>query len=70
MEITPVTSECLSAVGYDPASQTLRLQFNSGATHDYDGVAPEQYEALMASDSLGKHFQRHIRAQFSQRKVA
>jgi hypothetical protein len=57
-------------VGYDPASQTLRLQFKKGATHDYDQVPPEAHQALMEAGSLGRHFQTHIRAQFSQRKVA
>ena len=69
MEMTPVTSSCLSAVGYDPVSATMRLQFASGATHDYDGVTPEQHQALIGADSIGSHFQSHVRNRFPQRKV-
>jgi hypothetical protein len=70
MEMQPVQSECLSSVGYDPASQTLRLEFRNGGTHDYDGVPPAEHAALLSAGSLGRHFQRHIRKQFASRKVA
>jgi hypothetical protein len=69
MDMQPVTSGCFAAVGYDPASQTMRLQFQSGAQHDYYGVAPEDHEALIGAPSLGRHFHQHIRPRFSHRFV-
>lgn len=69
MDMTPVDSSCLSAVGYDPDTATMRLQFTSGATYDYDDVAPEQHQALIGADSIGAHFAAHVRNRFTQRQV-
>ena len=44
--LTPIRSEALRAVGYDPNSRILTVQFSSGATYEYLDVAPELHEAL------------------------
>lgn len=60
--MTPVKSSNLSAVGYDPATRALTVQFKSGASHHYADVSPEAHAALMAAESVGKHFHAHIRS--------
>ncbi len=60
MTMTPVQSTCFKAIGYDKSSQVLRLQFQSGGTHDFADVPPEKHRALMAADSHGRHFHKHI----------
>jgi hypothetical protein len=62
MDMKPVKSSNVQAVGYDPASRTMRVQFNSG-TYDYADVAPEKHADLMAADSLGKHLHAHFKGQ-------
>jgi hypothetical protein len=38
MERTPVSSSNLVAVGYDPGSYTLEVEFHSGSIYQYSGV--------------------------------
>lgn len=54
-------SSNIASVGYDPAEQTLHVEFHGGKVAEYDGVAPHMADALMASDSKGQFFHRHIR---------
>lgn len=50
----------ISAVGYDPKTQTLEVLFNSGKTYGYRNVPPEEYEGLMAADSKGSYMRSFI----------
>ena len=62
IDLVPVESSQLAAVGHDAETNTLRVQFKSGATYDYSGVAAEKFEAMLAADSLGKFFGSEIKA--------
>jgi len=64
----PVQSSAISAIGYNPNSHKLTIDFKSGQTWEYDGVAPDHYDALMSADSVGKHFHEHIRGTFHGRQ--
>jgi KTSC domain len=62
MTLTPVTtSSAISGHAYDPATQTLHLQFANGGTYAYPGVPAEKYAHLQAAPSLGKYVAQHIR---------
>lgn len=60
----PVVSSNLKAVGYDAATQTLDVEFNSGRVYRYRGVPPEAHKAFVNAESIGKHFGQHIRTKF------
>lgn len=62
ISLTPVTSNQIKAVGYDEATKTLAITFTHGPgnVYLYDGVEPEQHEAFLKAESLGKHFGEHI----------
>jgi hypothetical protein len=62
MTLEPVQSSNIKAIGYEPATSTLAVQFHSGTTHEYAGVTPAEHAAFMAAPSKGKHFHKHIRA--------
>lgn len=70
MQMTPVKSTNLEAVGYDPASTTLTVQFKGGKRWAYDGVPQDTYDALMQADSIGSYFHANIRNQFDAAPVA
>lgn len=61
--MTEVQSSQIRAVGFDPATKTLAVQFLRGdqKTALYPGVEPEQFEAFTTSQSLGKFFGQHIK---------
>jgi hypothetical protein len=56
-----VQSSQIKAIGYDAPSETLRVQFNSGAVYDYAGVPAGAHTALAAASSIGAHFGKNIR---------
>jgi len=59
-ELIPVESSMIQAVGYDAKTRTLEVLFNSGRLYGYEGVPPEVYEELMASDSKGGYMRSEI----------
>jgi len=64
MDMRPVASSNLSAVGYDEDNLKLRVTFRSGKTWEYNGVERETYTALMNAGSIGSAFHRMIRDQY------
>jgi hypothetical protein len=68
--LVPVQSSNIAAVGYNEEERTLRIQFKSGATYEYEGVELETYDALMGADSVGSAFHRLIKSgSYSYRRV-
>jgi hypothetical protein len=61
VEMLPVDSTMVSAVGYDPASQTLHVQYHGGRTYQHPGVPPAKWEALQASPSKGKYLNTQVK---------
>lgn len=64
MEMIPVVSSNLRAVGYDRATRTLVIEFNGG-TYQYSNVPPDIHDELMKAPSKGKFFYQNIRDKFS-----
>jgi len=61
MNRIPVSSSNLASVGYDPASQTLEIQFHHGAVYQYRGVPQGVYSNLMNAASKGTYFSANIK---------
>lgn len=61
MEREFVNSSNLSSIGYDPDTETLEVEFNSGSVYQYYGVSEVLYEELMAAPSHGQFFHAYIR---------
>lgn len=61
MDMHPVVSDSLAAVGYDLASKTMRVAFLRGASYNYLEVPVEMHAALMAATSKGKHMHAYFR---------
>jgi hypothetical protein len=55
MNMQPVESSNIQAIGYDPLTATLRVTFNNGTSYDYFGVAVEEHIDLMDAESKGKY---------------
>ena len=60
--MTPVSSNQVKAIGYDPAAKILAVTFTrgAGAIYHYPNVEPEQHAAFVGAESIGKHFGAHI----------
>jgi hypothetical protein len=61
---TPIHSEIISSIGYDRESKTLEVEFTSLAVYRYEGVPPQIFHDLLASDSRGKYFLEHVKGLF------
>ncbi|MFE7844879.1 KTSC domain-containing protein [Microbacterium sp. NPDC057407] len=61
MRRRPLDSGAIAAVGYDPATAVLELEFVSGEVYRYFAVPPSVHRALLAAKSAGRFFREHIR---------
>lgn len=61
MQIKPLASSTIHSVGYEVATQTLRIVFRSGAVYEYYFVPEEVYVGLLRAPSHGTYFAAHIR---------
>ena len=59
----PVKSSQLASIGYDAASKTLAATFarGPGTVYQYPNVDAKVYAELMAADSIGSFFGKHIK---------
>ncbi len=68
VNLQPVNSEAVQAVGYDQGN--LHVVYRSSPReYVYSGVPYATYEAMMASDSIGKFISQHIRKHFTAHEV-
>lgn len=64
MEMIPVDSSAIEAVGYDPTTRRLCIRFKEGRTYDFCGVPAQVYKALRAAASKGTYYAEHIRGRY------
>lgn len=61
MERYSVASSNLASVGYDPATQTLEVEFLSGSIYQYFNVPQNVYDQLMKESSKGRFLNTYIK---------
>jgi hypothetical protein len=61
--MTPVESNQVKAIGYDPSTKTLAVTFTRGPGHiyHYPNVSSELHADFMASESKGTFFGTHVK---------
>lgn len=57
----PVKSSNIAAIGHDPETNTLVVEFKKGGKYAYSPVTEEGYLALSSASSIGKYFHGNIR---------
>ena len=67
--LSPVKSSQIESIGYDLASKTLAVKFNSGGIYHYAGVNAAEFESLQKAKSIGSHFGSKIRNVFKHTKI-
>lgn len=61
IQLTPVESNKITAIGYAPELKTLAVTFKYGkALYHYPNVEPAVHAAFMAAESKGKFFGAHL----------
>jgi len=69
MERKRVNSSKIRAVGYDPKSQTLEVEFSDGRLLAYSGVSPEVHRQFMAAPSATSFFEAKIDENYSSKRL-
>lgn len=69
MEMIPVSSSNLSAVGYDAESQILYIRFHSGSLYAYYNVPQNIYIGLMDAPSKGRYHSACIKNGFRYQRI-
>ena len=61
----PVESSQIAAIGHDPESSTLAIQFTAkagpGSVYHYQNFTADMFDQFRAAESVGKHFYAHIK---------
>lgn len=61
-DMTPVKSSNIAAVGHDPHTSELTVEFKNGGRYIYHGISADQHAALMKADSIGSHLHKYIKS--------
>ena len=69
VELTPVQSSNVAAVGYDHEAQELHVEFKGGGMYIYEGVPPDVAAQVQGAPSVGKAINEHCKDCFDFRKV-
>ena len=70
MDRTPVSSSNLAAVGYDPNTKILEIEFHGGSVYAYSDVPQDIFDELMSAESHGKYFNANIKDKYPYTKIS
>jgi hypothetical protein len=65
MQMIPVSSSAISAVGYDPQTGRMKITFTQGHTYDFCRVPQRVYDGLMKAWSKGTYYNDNIKDRYT-----
>lgn len=70
MQRYSVASSNITSIGYDPAIETLEVEFWSGSVYQYYNVPENIYEQLKKASSKGRFLHTYIKNAYPYSRVA
>lgn len=64
MEMLPVSSSAISAIGYDLATKKMKIQFKEGHTYDFCRVPEDIFKNFVNARSKGGYYNDNIRDRY------
>ena len=64
MEMIRVSSSAIAAIGYDPSTGRMKVQFVQGDTYDFCGVPEGVFNGLLNARSKGSYYNDYIRDRY------
>jgi hypothetical protein len=64
MDMIRVSSSAINAIGYDPATKRMKIQFVEGHTYDFCGVPESIFSGLLRAPSKGTYYTDHVRGRY------
>ena len=68
IQTTPVKSSNIAAIGHDPSTKTMAVQFKGSGIYHFRDVPAELFDKMLNSESVGKFFHSNIRGKFDSEK--
>lgn len=65
----PVSSSSIAAIGHDPKTSALHVQFKNGGVWSYAGVPAALHAEMLKAQSVGSHFHQNVRGKFQATKA-
>lgn len=65
----PVVSSDVASIGYDPATETLEIEFKATGVYRYFSVPQATFDGLAQTPSPGKFFLQHIKGKYAWEKA-
>ncbi len=69
MERYSVASSNISSIGYDAGTDTLEVEFLSGAIYQYYNIPQNMYDQLMQAGSKGRFLNTYIKNAYPYSRV-
>ena len=69
MQRYSVVSSNIAAIGYDPTTETLEVEFLSGSIYQYYNVPENMYDELMKEGSKGRFLNLYIKNAYPYSRV-
>lgn len=64
IQLEPVISSNIAAIGYDATTSHMRVQFTNGATYYADGALQADFDNFKSAKSKGIHFNKVLKQAF------
>ena len=68
-QVTTTDSSMIRRAIYNFATNSLKVEFNSGALYEYANVDPQTYEEFCKAESQGKFFNEKIKNNYPNSKL-
>ncbi|MCX7179909.1 MAG: KTSC domain-containing protein [Proteobacteria bacterium] len=70
MEMKPINSGKLRAIGYDARARLLQVQLDDGSTLQYSGVGAEIWRRLSSSGAAWSYYRDNVEEEFTAKRVS
>lgn len=64
MNMIPVSSSAIVAVGYDATTKRMKIRFVEGHSYDFCGVPEGIFNGLLNARSKGAYYNEYIRGRY------
>jgi hypothetical protein len=64
MDMIPVSSSAIRAVGYDPATLRMKIAFVEGHTYNFCRVPEHVFRGLLNAGSKGRYYDTFIKGRY------
>ncbi|MGE0539179.1 MAG: KTSC domain-containing protein [Dehalococcoidia bacterium] len=69
MDMIPVSSSNVAAIGYDDATELLQVRFHNGSLYAYSGVPSSVFQRFLSAPSKGSFVHEELKDRYPYRRI-